>query len=44
MPPKSKPKRGSVSGFDGVNGVNTNKRLNFMDKNQPSGRWRKQKV
>ena len=37
----SKPKRGTVTGFDGVRGSNTTKRIHLWDKNQPSGRWRR---
>ena len=34
-------KRGSVTGFDGVRGSMTMKRVANWNKNQPSGRWRK---
>ena len=34
-------KRGEVSGFDGVQGSATSKRIKSWNKNQPSGRWRK---
>ena len=50
MPPKGKTeknndnKRGSVSGFDGVNGLNTNKRIKLWGKNPPAGRWRRTSV
>ena len=34
-------KRGDVSGFDGVQGVVTQRRIQNWTKNQPAGRWRK---
>ena len=38
---KKKKKRGSVSGFDGVGGAATSRRIKLWEKNQPAGRWRK---
>lgn len=34
-------KRAPTTGFDGVKGDQTAKRIKFLKKNQPSGKWRK---
>ena len=39
--PNEKSKRGEVSGFDGIRGSETAKRIQNWNKNQPSGKWRK---
>ena len=36
-----KEKRGEVTGFDGILGTETAKRVKNWNKNQPTGRWRK---
>ena len=38
-----KDKRGKINGFDGIQGVETAKRMQQWNKNQPSGRWRRVK-
>ena len=35
----NRPERGEVTGFDGVKGIKTGKRLQNWMKNQPTGRW-----